>query len=75
MWSKVTGWVVVAVVTGLFLFRNSNTVEVDLVFSSVEMPLFVALLIAVVLGAVLGSGLMMLRARAKSKAATAKAKK
>lgn len=53
------GWrrwtlIAIAVVLALFMLLNSQKVEVNLIFGSAEMPLIFALLIAALLGALVG---------------------
>jgi uncharacterized integral membrane protein len=58
-------WIaVVAIVLGaIFLIQNSQKVKVDFIFSSTETPLIFALLIAAVLGFVVGLALPRFRSR------------
>jgi uncharacterized integral membrane protein len=49
-WAFITA----AVVLLIFMALNSQTVKVNLIFGSAEMPLIFALLIAAVLGAIVG---------------------
>jgi uncharacterized integral membrane protein len=49
-WAVIT----ISVVLLLFMALNSQTVEVNLIFGTAEMPLIFALLIAACLGAVVG---------------------
>jgi uncharacterized integral membrane protein len=48
------GLIAVAVVLLLFMALNSQTVKVNLIVGSAEMPLIFALLIAALLGAIVG---------------------
>jgi uncharacterized integral membrane protein len=48
------GLIAVAVVLLLFMALNSQKVKVNLIFGSAEMPLIFALLIAALLGAIVG---------------------
>ena len=48
------GLITVGVVLLLFMALNSQTVKVNLIFGSAEMPLIFALLIAALLGAIVG---------------------
>lgn len=50
-----------AVVITIFLLRNSQSVEVDFVVASVDVPLFLVLLGTLILGAVLALGITGLR--------------
>lgn len=50
-------WLVLAILTALLLLRNSQTVEVDLLFGTLDVPLFVALGLAIVLGALLAGSI------------------
>jgi uncharacterized integral membrane protein len=54
-------YVVVAVITTAFLLINSQTVEVNFLFATVEVPLFVALAVALVLGVLLALGAVGMR--------------
>lgn len=67
-------YVVLAVITTIFLLRNSQSVEVDFVFASVWLPLYVVLAGALMLGAILGVGAMGMRSRRKTKERKAAAK-
>jgi uncharacterized integral membrane protein len=64
---KTAAYVAVAVVATIFLLRNSQSVEVDFVFTSVEVPLFLILLVTLLVGAVLALGAHGLRQRRKSR--------
>lgn len=66
-YARVFASVVVVVIALLFVIRNSQTVEVSLVFVQSNVPLYVALLIAMVLGAALGSGGLWWFRRRRSK--------
>ena len=68
---KTAAYVVVAVVTTIFLLRNSQSVDVDFVVTSVSVPLFLVLLITLILGAVLALGAQGLRSRRRGKRAQA----
>ena len=68
---KTAAYVVVAVVTTIFLLRNSQSVDVDFVVTSVSVPLFLVLLITLILGAVLALGAQGLRYRRRGKRAQA----
>ncbi|HET6952977.1 MAG TPA: LapA family protein [Acidimicrobiales bacterium] len=57
--------VVVVVLVLLFVVQNSERVETSFVFFTVETRLWVSLLVALVLGAVLGQAVEMIRARRK----------
>jgi uncharacterized integral membrane protein len=65
--AKTVGYVVLAVVVTIFLLRNAQSVEVDFVFASLEVPLFLVLLATLFLGAVLALGISGLRRRRKAK--------
>ncbi len=67
-------WLVLALLTALLLLRNSQTVEVDLLFGTLDVPLFVALGLALVLGALLGGSFLYFAGKRKSRRA-AKTKK
>ncbi len=67
-------WLVLAILTALLLLRNSQTVEVDLLFGTLDVPLFVALGLALILGALLAGSFLYFAGKRKSRAA-AKAKK
>jgi len=54
-------YVVVAVITTVFLLINSQTVEVNFLFATAEVPLFVALAVALVLGVLLALGAVGMR--------------
>lgn len=69
---KTAAYVAMAVVVTIFLLRNSQSVEVDFVFASVEVPLFLVLLATLILGAVLALGAQGLRHRKKSQQRRAK---
>ena len=71
---KTVGYVVLAVIVTIFLLRNAQSVEVDFVFASLEVPLFLVLLAALLLGAVLALGISGLRRRRKAKGKQAAAK-
>ena len=74
---KTVGYVVLAVIATIFLLRNAQSVEVDFVFASLEVPLFLVLIAALLLGAVLALGISGLRRhrKAKGKKAAAKAER
>jgi uncharacterized integral membrane protein len=55
--------VVAIVVAAIFLIQNSQKVKVDFIFSSTETPLIFALLIAAVLGFIVGLALPRFRSR------------
>ena len=57
-----------AVVVTVFLLSNAQSVEVSFVVTSVEMPLWIVLGVAVLLGAALAAGLIGLRSRRRSRA-------
>ena len=52
-WRRWALWVVAAILV-LFMALNSQSVKVNLIFGSAEMPLIFALLIAALLGALAG---------------------
>jgi uncharacterized integral membrane protein len=58
---RTTAWVVLAVLTTVFLLGNSQTVEVNFLLATVQTPLFVALSVALILGIVLALGAVGLR--------------
>ena len=74
---KTVGYVVLAVIVTIFLLRNAQSVEVDFVFASLEVPLFLVLIAALLLGAVLALGISGLRRhrKAKGKKSASKAKR
>lgn len=49
-------YVVIAVITTIFLVSNSQTVEVNYIFGTAQTPLFLALGIALILGVLLTLG-------------------
>ena len=54
-------WVAVIVLTGVFILQNSQKVEVKFFFSTTTIPLIFALLLAAVLGFVIGLALPRFR--------------
>ncbi len=52
--NRTIGGIVLAVLLVVWILVNQSSVEVSFVFGSVEMPLWVALAIAAVLGAAVG---------------------
>lgn len=66
---RTIAYVALAVFVTIFLLRNAQTVEVDFVFGSVEVPMFVVLIVTLLLGAVLALGAQGLRHRSKAKRA------
>ncbi len=69
---KTAGYVTLAVILTIFLLRNSQSVEVDFVFASLEVPLFLVLLATLILGAVLALGASGLRRRRRRKVQSGK---
>ena len=55
--------VVAVVVLAIFVIQNSQRVEVDFLFTTTETPLVFALLIAGVLGAIIGWAVPRIRSR------------
>ena len=53
--------VVLVVLAGIFIFQNTQKVEVKFFFSTTTIPLIFALLLAAVLGFLIGLGLPRLR--------------
>jgi uncharacterized integral membrane protein len=51
---RLTLWGLLALLAVLFLIGNGSSVEVSFVFTTVNIPLFVALIIAMIFGACLG---------------------
>jgi uncharacterized integral membrane protein len=72
---KTVGYVVLAVIVTIFLLRNAQSVEVDFVVASLEVPLFLVLLATLLLGAVLALGISGLRRHRKAKGRKAGAKR
>ncbi|MCH9718894.1 MAG: LapA family protein [Actinomycetia bacterium] len=64
-------WGVLAVFALLLLLLNGESVTVNLVFTKMSIPLFLALGLAMVLGAVLGGSLLYFRQRSKARRAAA----
>jgi uncharacterized integral membrane protein len=56
-------WVAVIVVTGVFILQNSQKVDVKFLFSTTNIPLIFALLLAAVLGFIIGLALPRFRRR------------
>jgi uncharacterized integral membrane protein len=54
-------WVAVIVVTAVFIFQNSQKVDVKFLFSTTNIPLIFALLLAAVLGFIIGLALPRFR--------------
>lgn len=69
LYAKVLIWVVVAVITILFLVLNTDSVTIHFVFFTVSVPTFIALLVALILGMLLGGTGAWWSARRKRKAA------
>ena len=67
-------WVVLGLLALTFVFGNSEEVEVNFLFQTSVVPLYVALLISLALGIAIGSGGVWMLGRRKAKAAKAKAK-
>ncbi len=67
-------WVVLGLLALTFVFGNSEEVEVNFLFQTSVVPLYVALLISLVLGLLIGSIGVWMLGRRKAKAAKAKAK-
>jgi uncharacterized integral membrane protein len=67
-------WIVLALIALTFVFGNSEEVAVNFLFQTATVPLYVALLIALVLGIAIGGGGVWFLGRRKAKAAKAKAK-
>lgn len=73
LYAKVFIWVVLAVIALLFVLRNSQPVPIDFVFFKVNAPLFVALIVALLLGMLLGGTGAWWSARRRRKAAAVEA--
>jgi uncharacterized integral membrane protein len=56
-------WLVVSILAAIFVFQNSQEVEVKLFFSTTTMPLIFGLLLAVALGFVAGLAFPRFRRR------------
>jgi uncharacterized integral membrane protein len=56
-------WLVVTIIAAIFVFQNSQEVEVKFFFSTTTIPLIFALLLAVVLGFVAGLAFPRFRRR------------
>jgi uncharacterized integral membrane protein len=54
-------WVAVIVVTAIFILQNSQKVDVKFLFSTTNIPLIFALLLAAVLGFIIGLALPRFR--------------
>jgi uncharacterized integral membrane protein len=54
-------WVAAIVVTGVFILQNSQKVDVKFLFSTTNIPLIFALLLAAVLGFIIGLALPRFR--------------
>ena len=54
-------WVAVIVITAVFIIQNSQKVDVKFLFSTTNIPLIFALLLAAVLGFVIGLALPRFR--------------
>lgn len=67
-------WIVLALLALTFVFGNTEEVQVNFLFQTSAVPLYVALLISLVLGIAIGSGGVWMLGRRKAKAAKAKAK-
>ena len=67
-------WIVLGLVALTFVFGNTEEVEVNFLFQTSVVPLYVALLISLVLGIAIGSLGVWFLGRRKAKTAKAKAK-
>jgi uncharacterized integral membrane protein len=67
-------WVVIAVVALIFVFGNNEPTEVNFVLRTAKVPLYVALLISMILGILIGLGGVWLLGRRKAKKAKLAAK-
>ncbi len=56
-------WVAVIVVTAIFILQNTQKVKVEFFFSTTSLPLIFALLLAAVLGFIIGLALPRFRRR------------
>lgn len=62
-------YIAIAVITTIFLLSNSQSVEVNFIFGTAQTPLFLALGVALILGALLalgGVGIYKVRHRSAS---------
>ena len=73
-YAKFGMWVVLALLAVTFVFGNFQEVEVNFLFQTSVVPLYIALLISLVLGILIGSLGVWMLGRRKAKAAKAKAK-
>lgn len=68
-WARITVWVIVAAGAAVFILTNREQVTINFVFFTQQVPLFVALVLALVLGILLGgSAMFWWRRRAAKKA-------
>lgn len=74
LYARIFIWVVVAVIAVLFVVRNSQSVPINFVFFEVNAPLFVALIVALLLGMLLGGTGAWWSARRRRKEAVLEAK-
>ncbi len=74
-YARFTLWGLLVVLVGLLLLRNSESVPVDFVFFTAEVPLFVALGLTFALGALLGASGVWFTGRRRAKRAAQTAKK
>lgn len=73
-YARFTVWGVLALFALLFILGNSQEVQVNFLFREATLPMYIALLITLVLGLLIGAGGVWFlgRRRAKSKAAAVK---
>ena len=72
---KIGAWGVLAVFAVLLLFLNGESVTVNLVFTEMRVPLFLALGLSMILGAILGGSMVYVSSRRRARRAAAKGKK
>ena len=69
-----TLWGIVVVYAVVFLLVNRASTRINFIFFEAEVPLIVALFVAIVLGFLVGAGLMMRRSHKAGKPAKSKQK-
>ena len=70
-----TLWGIVVVYAVVFLLVNRASTRINFIFFEAEVPLIVALFVAIVLGFLVGAGLVMRRNHKAAKPAKSKSKK